>query len=158
MYGARGGRNKGKGMTACRMHVGRVSGLRWGWCGCASAPVFSRLFEQGLLQFCMGWLPAVKYQGGGCNHQSCCWAQDLSSNARGVHVLAYLILGQHHLHNSPIACVFCALIACRKQGVVVSMDKCMAWDDNCCQLRIARTGKAGLSTQPLSEQQEGGGK
>jgi len=32
----------------------------------------------------------------------------------------------------------------RAHGVVVSMDKCMAWDDNCCQLRIARPGQAGL--------------
>jgi len=29
----------------------------------------------------------------------------------------------------------------RRHGVIVSMDNCKAWDDSCCQLRIARPGQ-----------------
>jgi len=43
----------------------------------------------------------------------------------------------------------------RKHGVVVSMDSCMAWDDSCCQLRIARPGQPQAQAQANAAAQSG---
>jgi hypothetical protein len=46
------------------------------------------------------------------------------------------------------------LVLCRKHNVIVSLDQCMAWDDQCCKLRVARPGTAGKAA-PAGPQSEG---